>query len=68
MSADQQAVRQMNTILAAEGASKKPSTAMEALELLRKNGYSYSMSPYFDGYTLAWIASENAVVLVKDNK
>ena len=67
-SADQQAVASMNKILKMEEASgNKPDSSIKVLEVLRNNGFNYSMKPYYSGYTLAWIASENAVVLVKDN-
>ena len=68
ISADEQAVRHMNEILIInEATNDKPESAMEVLTILYENGYNYSMDPYYSEYTLAWLKSENRVVLVKDN-
>ena len=63
-SADQQAVRDMNTRLAMS--SKKPTSVDEVIEILVAEGYQGDLTTYFAGYSLAWIASENVVVLVEN--
>ena len=69
ISADQQAVVQMNKILSVEQASgNKPETAIQALNILHENGYNYSMDPYYSEYTLAWLKEENCVVLIQNDK
>ena len=68
ISADEQAVAQMNKILKIEEASgNKPTSAMEVLNILTANGYNKSLDPYYSEYTLAWLSETNSVVLVKNN-
>ena len=65
MSADQQAVRHMNTLLAMD--ETKPTNTDEVVEILIENGYKDDLTTYYDGYTLAWLATENKIVLVENN-
>ena len=66
MSADQQAVRQMNTALAIE---TRPEDIEGAVTLLDKAGYNAfeSLSPVSKGYNFYWVASNNTIVLVDEN-
>ena len=69
MSADQQAVRQMNTLLTSESASgKAPTKIQDVKTILGANGYNHKLDPLFKGYSFAWIAEKNVVVLIEDNK
>ena len=65
MSSDQQAVRHMNTLLAMD--ETKPTNTDEVVEILIENGYKDDLTTYYDGYTLAWLANENKIVLVENN-
>ncbi len=65
MSSDQQAVRHMNTLLAMD--ETKPTNADEVVEILLENGYKDDLTTYYDGYILAWLATENKIVLVENN-
>ena len=68
-SADEQAVTQMNKLLSAEETSGNTIDSVgEVTTILRENGYSENFQTYFADYDLAWIASENAIVLVEDDK
>lgn len=62
MSADEQAVRQMNTILAAEEVSDKPATVTEAKDILIANGIS-DFAPTFESNTYYWVGADNRVLL-----
>ena len=66
MSADQQAVRQMNTALAIDS---KPEDFGGAVILLDKAGYNAveSVAPISKGYNFYWMASNNTIVLVDEN-
>ena len=65
-SADQQAVANMNKLLATE-IEKKAENSDEVVEILIANGYNGNLSTYFKGYSLAFLASENAIVLVEND-
>ncbi len=65
MSADQQAVSNMNKILATE---TKATTVDEVVEILIANNYTNDLTTYYSNYTLGWIASENVIVLVENNQ
>ncbi len=65
MSSDQQAVRHMNTLLAMD--ETKPTNTDEVVEILIENGYKDDLTTYYDGYTLAWLAEKNKIVLVENN-
>lgn len=64
-SADQQAVAQMNKILATE---EKPDDVDGVIEILIENGYKGTLTTYYNKYSLAWVKSENVIVLIEDNK
>ena len=69
ISADQQAVVQMNKILAMDEVSDpKPTTTDKVTEILIKNSYSDDLTTYYSNYKLAWILESNVIVLVEDNK
>ena len=61
-SADQQAVANMNKLLAM---NDKADDVDGVIEILVKEGYKGDLSTYFKGYKLAWLASENVIVLVE---
>jgi len=71
MSADQQAVRQMNTALAIADAKKELDVFADAQIALDNAGYNAldSLVPVSTGYKFYWIGEKDCVVLVdKDNK
>ena len=65
LSADQQAVRQMNTALAIAG---NPSDIDAAIDALAEAGYNSkeNLQPVSTGYSFYWYESAKVVVLVKD--
>ena len=70
MSADQQAVRQMNTALTMADAEKELESFEQAAEALDKAGYNAfdSLIPLTTGYKFYWLNEKDCVVLVdKDN-
>lgn len=68
-SADQQAVRQMNTLLASESlAGEAPTKIQDIKSILTANGYNHKLDPLFKGYHFAWIAEKNVIVLVENEK
>lgn len=69
MSADQQAVRQMNTLIASETVAETTSLKIQEVKtILDENGYNHKLDPLFKGYSFAWIAEKNVIVLVEDDK
>ena len=69
MSADQQLVDQINTLLEADAADGTGCANIgEVKVLLAENGYNDPLVPAFKGYTFGFIAAKNAFVLVKDGK
>ena len=66
-SADQQAVVQMNKLLATE-VTNPPKKIQDVKTILSENGYNHKLDPLFKGYYFAWIAEENVIVLVENNK
>ena len=65
MSADQQAVRQMNTLLAAEEATGKPETFANAINaLLASDVSAKNYKPLVNGMSFYWVKSINRVVYV----
>lgn len=64
LSADQQAVTNMNKILAI---SDKPKDIDGVIELLIENDYAGDLTTYNKNYSLAWIESENVIVLMEGN-
>ena len=68
LSADQQAVRQMNTSLAIyEAENGKPSNIKEVIEALEEIGYDAEngLTPITKGYDFRWDVTENVVVLIE---
>ncbi len=63
-SADQQAVTNMNKLLATE---EKSDNIDGVIEILIKNNYAGDLTTYYRDYSLAWVSAENVIVLVKDN-
>ena len=67
ISADQQAVVQMNKLLTIdEVADPQPTTADGVVEVLIKNGYADDLTTYYSNYQLAWIKESNVIVLVEN--
>ena len=66
-SADQQAVANMNKLLATE-INEKATNADEVVEILVANGYNGDLTTYFKDYKLAFVASENVIVLVENDE
>lgn len=69
LSADAQAVRQMNVALTSESVSKKPENIEDAVELLDAAGYNAfeTLIPVSKGHYFYWLSSENTIVLVDEN-
>lgn len=67
-SADEQAVQQMNTILAAEGIESKPKDVEEAKAILKEAGYNVdSYVPMGAGTIFYYDLSENKVLIYDQN-
>lgn len=68
LSADEQAVTSMNTVLIKnEALNGKPSTVDAAKQILSDSGFNMPASPITAGYSFYWIKADNRVVLVKMN-
>ena len=71
MSADQQAVRQMNTVLVMADSKKELETFNDAQLALAEAGYNAleSLTPISTGYKFYWLNEHDCIVLAdKDNK
>ena len=69
LSADKQAVREMNSVLAADEAKNgKPADVIKALGVLSKAGYNVEKDyvALVEGYVFYWDSSENRVILYND--
>ena len=65
LSADQQEVRQINTLLATEFATEKPETLKEVVDMLDENGYNTdALIPLTKGYSFVWNKETNTISLV----
>ena len=66
MSSDQVAVRNMNTLLATEFATEKPTEFRQVIDMLDKNGYNVdALTPLSKGYVFVWNQAENKIELVE---
>ena len=63
-SADQQAVANMNKLLAIE---EKPENVDGVIEILIANDYAGDLTTYYKNYSLAWVAEDNVIVLVEND-
>lgn len=69
ISADEQAVTQMNKVLEAYDVDGETiDSPMEAAKVLAENGYNGDFSTYHSEYEIVWILSENRMALMKNNK
>ena len=67
LSADQQAVRQINTLLATEFVTDKPETLKEVVDMLDANGYDVdALEPLTEGYKFAWDKENNQIVFLTE--
>lgn len=66
ISADSQLARNMNTIIAAEGAAGIPTRAEDVVEFLESNGIS-KFKPKTAFYHFYWLKNENVIVLADEN-
>ncbi len=71
ISADQQAVRHMNTVLTAAQATNKlvvegndPQTSINIFKTLIDDGYSYEFDAYYEKYSFGYIVENGNVVIV----
>ncbi len=66
LSADQQAVRQMNVALVAGSVEGKPADSEDVIEILAEAGYNSrtALIPVTSGYQFCWYSTENSIVLV----
>ncbi len=65
MSADQVAVKNMNTLLATEFATEKPTELKQVIDMLDENGYNVdALIPLSKGYVFLWNSEENKIELV----
>ena len=62
-SADQQAVANMNKLLAI---SDIPEDVDDVIDILIANDYAGDLTTYYAKYSLAWVAEKNVIVLVED--
>ena len=68
ISADQQAVTQMNKVLEADAKLNGTPADVDAVKtLLIANDYNGALTTYYKGYQLAWIKADNIIVLVENN-
>ena len=68
ISADQQAVVQMNKLLAmGESVNDLPENTDDVVEVLIENGYTSDLTTYYSNYQLAWVKEKNVVVLIENN-
>ena len=66
ISADQQAVVQMNKVLEADKTLNGVPADVDAVKaLLIANDYNGALTTYYSGYQLAWLKSDNVIVLVE---
>ena len=66
MSSDQVAVKNMNTLLATEFATEKPTEFRQVIDMLDKNGYNVdALTPLSKGYAFVWNQAENKIELVE---
>ena len=67
ISADQQAVVQMNKVLEADAKLNGTPADVDAVKtLLIANDYNGALTTYYSGYKLAWLPTENVIVLVEN--
>ena len=67
ISADEQAVTEMNTVLLGDQTlNGKPNSASDVKNILRENGYNAELKAYYSKYTLGWLSNENVIVLVEN--
>ena len=67
ISADQQAVVQMNKLLAmGESVNDLPENTDDVVEVLIENGYTSDLTTYYSNYQLAWVKESNVIVLVEN--
>ena len=68
LSADEQAVRQINTLLATEFVTDKPESLKEVVDMLDENGYDVdALEPLTEGYKFAWDKENNKIILVAES-
>ena len=76
ISADQQAVRHMNTVLTTAQATNKlvvegndPQTSINIFKTLVDDGYSYEFDAYYEKYSFGYIVEKgNAVIVLVENE
>ena len=69
LSADQKAVRDMNTVLSVEFASGEPASIKDVIDALDKNGYNVdSLTPLSKNHDFIWNVGTKTIVLVKDGE
>ncbi len=67
LSADQVAVKNINTLIATEFVGEKPESLKEIVDLLDENGYDVdALEPLTEGYKFAWNKAENKVYLLTE--
>ena len=69
LSADKQAVRQMNVALVAGSVEGKPAGSEDVVDILAEAGYNSraALIPVCSGYQFCWYSTENAIVLIDTN-
>jgi hypothetical protein len=66
LSADMQAVRQMNVVLAAEFATKNPENLKQVVDVLDREGYNVSsLTPLTKNHTFYWCEGTATIILVE---
>ncbi len=67
LSSDEQATRDMNSVLQSETAAKKPANLKEVIDILEKAGYdALALQPHTKGYQFYWCSEHNTIMLVTE--
>lgn len=66
MSSDEQAVREMNTVLKSASATAKPADLKDVVDILEEAGYNaQALKPHTKGYEFYWCSEHNVVLLAE---
>lgn len=67
VSSDEQAAREMNTVLSSASATAKPATLKEVIDILEEAGFdALALEPHTKGYEYYWCSEHNTVMLVEE--
>ncbi|MBE6621378.1 MAG: prepilin-type N-terminal cleavage/methylation domain-containing protein [Ruminococcaceae bacterium] len=67
VSSDEQAAREMNTVLSSASVKEKPATLKEVIDILEEAGFdALALEPHTKGYEYYWCSEHNTVMLVEE--